>query len=172
MRIRLATADDIPALVSIERHAVTAAHWTDADYRAIFEQSTPRRIAMLIEFAGDVVPPEFPWQEEPQLLRGIQGFIVTRYFDGEWEIENIAVEPTARRRGLASRLLESFVEFASGDGGREVLLEVRESNIAARKLYERHGFSESGRRKSYYTNPLEDAVLLRRALGRSTYESS
>jgi ribosomal-protein-alanine N-acetyltransferase len=95
---------------------------------------------------------------------GVQGFIAGRALDEEWEIENIAVAGPARRRGLGTRLLGEFLDRARSRGGQAVFLEVRESNQAARRLYEKWAFVESGRRKRYYREPEEDAIVFRLGL--------
>ena len=82
----------------------------------------------------------------------------------EWELENIVVAPAARRKGLGKRLLEALLAAARETNSRSVFLEVRASNAAARSLYEKAGFEPTGRRKSYYTNSAEDAVLYRLTL--------
>ena len=156
--------------MSIERRRDAAAHWTERDYHSIFDQLVPHRIALVIECTH--VVPDFDLRQQLQKLRGICGFIVTRYFDGEWEIENIAVERAARRRGIATGLMRHFMEMARNRERSTISLEVRESNIAARKLYEKWGFVEAGRRKFYYSNPIEDAVLLHCEIGGFTHENS
>jgi ribosomal-protein-alanine N-acetyltransferase len=89
----------------------------------------------------------------------IQGFIVGRALDKEWEIENVVVSETVRRRGFGSRLLQEFLALARSRGAEKVFLEVRDSNLAARRLYENFAFSETGRRPSYYREPQEDAIV-------------
>ena len=79
----------------------------------------------------------------------------------EWEIENIAVADSARRRGLGTRLLGEILDLARASGAAAVFLEVRESNRAARALYEKWAFLESGSRCGYYADPQEDAILYR-----------
>lgn len=83
----------------------------------------------------------------------------------EGYIDNVAVRPACRRSGIADRLLDVFCRF-----GQEHLafltLEVRPSNQAAVALYQKHGFSEAGRRKDYYSDPKEDALLLTREFAR------
>jgi [ribosomal protein S18]-alanine N-acetyltransferase len=74
------------------------------------------------------------------------------------------VAPSARRIGVGKRLLERLLDGARETHSTSVFLEVRESNVAARTLYEKLGFRETGRRKSYYASPLEDAVLYSLAL--------
>ena len=91
----------------------------------------------------------------------VVGFIVGHQADDEWEIENIAVTGAARRHGLGSRLVGELLDLARSRGGKSVFLEVRESNRAARSLYEKWAFIEVGRRKMYYQNPAEDALLLK-----------
>jgi [ribosomal protein S18]-alanine N-acetyltransferase len=97
--------------------------------------------------------------EEAQL----QGFIIARTVGVEWEIENIAIAAKARRCGLGTRLLGELLDLARARGAEAVFLEVRESNRAARALYEKWSFREDGRRKKYYKDPEEDAILYRLA---------
>ncbi len=87
------------------------------------------------------------------------GFLVARHVSGEWELENIVVAPEFRGRGLGSQLLRALVARVREVESRAVFLEVRESNAAARKLYQKAGFREAGRRRRYYADPAEDAVL-------------
>ncbi len=148
MKVRPATAADLPAMQAIEKHAATAAHWTSADYQKIFdapELSTDwRRIALVLEEDG-----------------AVKGFLIAQTGGGEWEIENVAIQPDARRRGLGTRLVGEFLDLARQQRATAVFLEVRESNHAARALYEKWAFVESGRRPKYYRGPDEDAVLYR-----------
>ncbi len=82
------------------------------------------------------------------------GFIATRTTAGEAEILNIVVDPAWRRQGVASVLLQTIK-------AKEIFLEVRESNKAARQLYKKLGFTEYGHRREYYEDPREDAVLMK-----------
>lgn len=143
MTIRPAMPADIPRLLALERHAATAAHWTEADYQRIFTAGTPERLALVLEEAE------------------IVAFIVARGVGAEWEIESVAVAGTARRRGLGTRLLGELLKQVRARGAESVFLEVRESNQAARMLYEKWALVESGRRAGYYHDPKEDAVLYR-----------
>lgn len=116
-----------------------------------------------------------PWTEamlEEELYNDTASFIVAQRDDGEvlgyaglhvildeGYIDNVAVRPEYRRQGVADRLLDVFCRF--GQARLAFLtLEVRPSNTAAVALYEKHGFREAGRRKNYYENPTEDALLL------------
>ena len=68
---------------------------------------------------------------------------------------------------MATRLLGELTTRVQEAGGESIFLEVRESNRGARVLYEKSGFAETGRRKGYYTNPPEDAILCRRRMRQS-----
>lgn len=92
----------------------------------------------------------------------ILGYIAAWFVLGEGEIGNIAVAKADRAEGLGSRLLDSAISYSDGLGIRSLFLEVRESNIAALRLYASRNFVEIGRRKSYYRRPVEDALVLRR----------
>ena len=159
VHVRLARPSDQPRLVEIASHSVTAAQWNQAEYLKLFSIDEPNiqsqsdtqakaqsqsRTALVVEQDANVV-----------------GFIVGRQVEDEWEIENIAVTGTARRHGLGSRLVGELLNLVRSHGGKSVLLEVRESNGAARSLYEKWGFLEVGRRKMYYQNPPEDALVLK-----------
>jgi ribosomal-protein-alanine N-acetyltransferase len=78
-------------------------------------------------------------------------------------INNLAIRPDFRQRGLARLLLVKVLEEASGLGAASATLEVRRSNAAARRLYESAGFRLTGVRTSYYTKPIEDALILTRS---------
>lgn len=77
-------------------------------------------------------------------------------------INNLAVRPELRGRGLGRELLEGVIREAQRLGAGSLTLEVRESNVPAQRLYARAGFSPAGVRKSYYTSPVEDALILTR----------
>ena len=78
----------------------------------------------------------------------------------ELHINNVAVAPTSRRAGAATALLHEVLRAGSRLGARRATLEVRRSNEHARRLYERFGFSIAGVRRDYYTDPVEDALVL------------
>lgn len=96
---------------------------------------------------------------------GLVGYVVALVMADEGEIADVAVAPATRRRGVARRLLERVTQEMMEVGVRALYLEVRESNAAARGLYESLGFVQVGRRRGYYQHPQEDALLLRRDLG-------
>jgi ribosomal-protein-alanine acetyltransferase len=142
--VRLANPPDIPAMMALEKDADAAAHWPQGQYEQIFLRAEhPSRLVLVIEDAA------------------VRGFLVARQIDAEFEIENVAVATSARRRGLGTRLVGEFLAVASHQGAKAVFLEVRESNRAARALYEKCGFMEIGHRKRYYQSPEEAAALYR-----------
>lgn len=92
------------------------------------------------------------------------GLVAFRMVSDEAEILNLAVNSEQRRRGIGSRLLEIMVEACKSAGVKKIFLEVRESNSGARKFYSRMGFKEDGRRRQYYRQPVEDALVLLRTV--------
>jgi len=121
-----------------------AAQWSREQYEATLAGPTPARLVLVIDDGAS-----------------IQGFLIARAVDKEWEIENLAVAPAAQRRGFGTGLLSEFLDLARARGAEAVFLEVRESNLAARRIYEKCAFRESGRRKDYYRDPQEDAITYR-----------
>jgi ribosomal-protein-alanine N-acetyltransferase len=99
----------------------------------------------------------------------IVGYLVAREAAGTGEILNLAVDPPHRRCGIARALLEAGLTALRHRQADEVFLEVRVSNEAAQALYRGAGFLPVGRRRAYYRNPVEDALVLRRALDRGQY---
>jgi [ribosomal protein S18]-alanine N-acetyltransferase len=85
--------------------------------------------------------------------------VISRYVDA-WHVMNVAVEPDRRRQGIAVALFERLFEVTGADGRRGYTLEVRISNQAAIKLYERLGFQSRGVRRGYYTDNREDALIM------------
>ena len=143
-QIRLARPADAPGLVPIERRCFSDP-WSATAFEELFR--SPLGLGLVAERRGSV-----------------EGYIVARAVSGEAEILNLAVVPEARRGGLGGQLLVAGLAALGGIGAREVFLEVRERNLAARQLYLRHGFRPVGVRARYYRNPVEDAIVLRLAL--------
>jgi [ribosomal protein S18]-alanine N-acetyltransferase len=149
IRVRPAQSQDVPRLMEIASHSPTAARWNQEAYAKLFAPDTSPGLAGLVI------------EEDGHAMGFLVGRSVDAQGDNEWEIENVAVSGPARRRGLGSRLLGEFLRLVRERGGREIFLEVRESNRAARTLYEKWAFVEAGRRKAYYQNPQEDALILK-----------
>ena len=85
---------------------------------------------------------------------------VTSVLD-EGSVTNIATHPDFRRRGFGHAVLEALLAEADRRGLAEIFLEVRVSNVAACRLYEKHGFLAVGTRRSFYRFPTEDAVVMK-----------
>ncbi len=147
MQIRAATLEDVPALIAISGESVSAGHWTERQYQSALTTVHPRRVTLVLEEADSIV-----------------GFSVAAEVAGEWELENIAVSAAWQRHGLGHRLMGALLNQIGELGGEMIHLEVRESNAAARRLYEKWGFGEVGRRPGYYHNPSEDAILYKKIL--------
>jgi len=147
-------------MLELEGQSPSAAHWTEEQYRRMFqpESGGPARMALLIEQSvGDLT-------ENLDQKSRLVGFLIASQLGAEWELENIVVAEADRWSGIGSQLLHELIHRALERDGERICLEVRESNLNARNLYKKMGFYETGRRKSYYRNPLEDAILYRRDL--------
>ncbi len=113
-----------------------------------------------------------PWPEEAFRETGctqswvicaaedLLGYIMYHVVPDEAVIINFAIDPDHWRQGLGTRLLEHTLNIMQESGIREVYLDVRRSNLAALKLYGNYGFLPLGVRKNYYSEPLEDALVL------------
>lgn len=91
----------------------------------------------------------------------VLGYIFFTAILDEGGVDNIAVLPAARRQGIASALLEAFHGYGRAHGLTALFLEVRPSNEGAAALYRKLGYKEAGRRKNYYLNPKEDAIIMK-----------
>src|ERR1700687_1941371 len=136
--IRSAALNDVPAILAIEQQSPGAAHWTREQYNKLVGSG----VVLVAEEAGQLC-----------------GFVCARAVAGEWEIENVAVAVGFLRRGIANELMRALIQRAKNGVASAILLGVRESNLAARGLYEKHGFREVGCRRVYYRDPVEDAIL-------------
>lgn len=96
------------------------------------------------------------------------GFILGRAIMDEGEILNLAVAADQRRQGVARALLRQLLGRLADTGVKAVFLEVRESNLGARRFYEEADFEVVGRRSGYYRHPSEDAIVMRRRVGAAT----
>lgn len=138
--IREMYPDDIPEIVSIERLSFSTP-WSETSFRSeIYSRYSVTRVA---ELNGVIV-----------------GYICVKHVADECHLLDLAVHPDYRRRGIARALLDDVIQELRIEGCRFFYLEVRSSNYAARKLYEKFGFNMVGVRKGYYVNPAEDAVIM------------
>ena len=92
----------------------------------------------------------------------VAGYVGSQTVVGETDMMNVAVHPDYRRKGIAAELVNALTEELKAIGSHCLTLEVRASNEAAKKLYEKLGFSQIGRRPNYYRHPKEDALILRK----------
>jgi len=146
LRIRRMIDLDLDAVMAIERGTDSAPHWSDSDYLALIQSDSElsfKRHAMVAEVGGEVA-----------------GFAIVRLVAAEAELESIVVVPHWRGRGLGRSLLAESARQARELGAIRLDLEVRASNAAAIRLYRGAGFLETGRRRAYYRDPEEDAVLM------------
>jgi ribosomal-protein-alanine acetyltransferase len=161
VRVRSANRADIPAIVELNHQSPTAAQWSVQQYESLFAEVNLQLSQRVILVAEDVS------ETLPEITSGahrVHAFLVVLRVDKEWEVENIAVDEKSRRLGVGSRLLSDFIELARSKNANAIFLEVRQSNQAARALYKKFGFVDAGTRKSYYSNPSEDAVVYRLSL--------
>jgi ribosomal-protein-alanine N-acetyltransferase len=140
MQLRRAEASDLPALIELEQSVAEAPHWSPA----VWEQAlrSDLRAVFVAEAAGALI-----------------GFVVMAVVAAVAEVESIAVAAQARRCGVGRALLRSSIKWASEQAAEVVELEVRASSQAI-PLYLAVGFTGQGRRRAYYANPEEDAVLM------------
>lgn len=135
------TTEDLPAVAALEKTCFPADPWSEALFRDALDNPA---VAILLAEGED---------------GAVLGYAVLSVVLDEGNLDNIAVAPEHRRRGVADALLGALTGF-----GREhlslLMLEVRASNAPAIALYEKHGFTAVGRRKNYYDAPREDAVLM------------
>lgn len=145
-RIRALASGDIDGVMAIETVSFPSP-WTPA----MFREEIGR------EFSDVLVAVDEPGP-------GILGYAVCWTVAGESHLLNIAVRPDARCRGIGAALLEECIRRGAAAGARRMHLEVRPGNETALRLYGRHGFVFRGIRKGYYTDTMEDAVLLSREI--------
>jgi ribosomal-protein-alanine N-acetyltransferase len=142
--IRLMLTAETDAVANLFAATAEAAHWSAQD------------LAQL-ELAGARV-----WVDVEDGL--LAGAVALRDAVGEAEILNLAVGAEWRRRGIGRQLMIAALNDAQCHGVSRVFLEVRESSRGAQLLYSRLGFSQDGRRRNYYRDPQEDALLFSRPL--------
>lgn len=119
--------------------------------------SKPWTKQMLMEELDNLSASFIAAQAEDGSILGYAGLTVVL---DEGYINNVAVREEYRKQGIASALLDVFIRFAKAHQLAFLTLEVRASNSAAITLYHKHGFEEVGRRKNYYEDPKEDAILM------------
>ncbi len=139
LEIRRLTYADLPQIIAIERRAFPTP-WSLAMF--VLELSKPAGVCLTALHEGQML-----------------GFLICSRYDTVWHVMNVAVDPGRRREGIATAMLADLLRRIDGHGAR-FTLEVRESNGAAIALYERFGFRAAGRRRRYYQDNGEDAVVM------------
>jgi ribosomal-protein-alanine N-acetyltransferase len=143
--LRRGEPSDAAALAALERSA-SLHPWTEGQLRDELARPLPDGVLVL------------------HGLSGLLAYCAVRLVADELHVMNLAVDARARRRGLARFLLQKSLERGERAGAVRALLEVRAGNTAARALYAKAGFALLGKRKAYYVDPPEDALVLARAL--------
>jgi ribosomal-protein-alanine N-acetyltransferase len=137
--IRRLTYADLPQVIAIERRAFPAP-WSLAMF--VLELSKPAGICLAAVENNTLV-----------------GYLICSRYDTVWHVMNIAVDPKLQHRGIGSAMLTQLLAEVGDDGARYTL-EVRQSNAAAIRLYERFGYRAAGLRRRYYQDNGEDAVIM------------
>ena len=142
MEIRLMTADHVSQVAQLEKLCFRDP-WSENSVAS--ELNNPLSL-WLVAVEGEKVA----------------GYVGSQSVMGESDMMNVAVHPDFRRRGIAETLVNALVDELKAIESRCLTLEVRASNVPAISLYEKLGFAQIGRRKNYYRNPREDALIMRK----------
>ena len=137
--VRRLVYGDLPAVLAIERRSFQTP-WSLAMF--VLELSKPSGICLGIDDGRG----------------GLSGYLVCSRYADVWHLMNVAVAPERRRAGIATTLMRSLFHAAGPDA--RVTLEVRTSNAAAIRMYERFGFRPAGHRRRYYHDNGEDALIM------------
>ncbi|MGH7505710.1 MAG: ribosomal protein S18-alanine N-acetyltransferase [Longimicrobiales bacterium] len=146
--IRRMTSADLTAVMDIEFASYTMP-WGEATFRGLLRRTDAE--LLVAETEG-----------------GLVGYAACWFVVDQGELGNVAVAVTWRRRGVGARLVAAVLARAAERGVRELFLEVRPSNAGAQRLYQRFGFEVVGRRRNYYIEPAEDAIVMRRLIPHRT----
>lgn len=139
--IQLASVQDATTLWKIE-NASFSTPWSLESF--LLGMKNPTNHTIILKEDGNII-----------------GFAVYSVLFEDAELYDIAVDPAHRKKGIGDKLLQAVLRDCFERGAETIRLEVRESNLPARKLYEKHGFLyEKNVRKNYYQNPTEDALLM------------
>ena len=150
------TEHDLLEVVEIEEESGLS-RWGWAAYYAELQGSN--RDLMLVARA--------PESRAPRVSHRLAAYIVARVGANELHINNVAVRDRYRRQGVGLTLLRRILEEGKRRGVEAAFLELRAGNTAALSLYEKCGFSLTSRRKNYYSDPIEDALVMTIQLGRN-----
>ena len=150
MTLRTMSADDMPGVMALEEELFPEDAWTPAMFASEVAESPDRRLYLVAESGGDLI--------------GYAGILFTG--GPEADVLTLAVHPGHWGNGTGTALLQALLDEAVARRCVEVFLEVRADNPRARRLYERHGFTEIGVRRGYYQPAGVDAIVMRKDLDR------
>jgi ribosomal-protein-alanine N-acetyltransferase len=151
-RVRVAEVADVAGVVALERGIAEAPHWAEAEYAAIVRADNA---------GGAVRRGFFVAEAEGRLLGFVVGKVISSDAEGVAGLESVAVEASARRRGVSRALCAVVADWCREQGAAALELEVRAGSAGAIALYTGLGFVVVGRRPAYYLEPVEDALLMR-----------
>lgn len=155
-RIRRLTEADVPALLPLEESCFNGS-WSEKLLLEFVQKAEKDHQAYLDNGVYDpVCNGAFGLFEDETLI----GYVFAMMIVGEGEIQKIAIATEHRGRGCASILMEAFFDWLRLQKAEAATLEVRAGNAPAIGLYTKYGFLTEGRRKNYYQNPVEDALIL------------
>jgi ribosomal-protein-alanine N-acetyltransferase len=150
LKVRRACAADLAAILALERATVEAPHWPEAEYTA-----------MLIAEAGPACRCLIVAERDDGLIGFSAGKVVGTEPESFAELETVAVAEEARRSGIGRALCTSVIDWCRAQNAMSIELEVRASSTGAIGLYTSLGFVTVGRRAGYYSDPSDDALLMR-----------
>jgi ribosomal-protein-alanine N-acetyltransferase len=156
LNITRMTEHDLVDVVELEETCGLSRWGWEAYYAELKEE---KRSVMLVA--------RFQHGNEFSLDQKVEGFIAARLIADELHINNVAVREECRRLGIGGKLLGNALLEAGRMGAKTAFLEVRAGNVPAQALYARCGFRLAGRRPEYYTQPMEDALVMSLAMRRS-----
>ena len=144
LEIRTMRSADLPQVMLIELATFTMP-WSEATFRGLLRRRDSD--LLVADVKGEIA-----------------GYAVFWAVMDQGELGNVAVDESHRGKGIGTKLIEAVLNRAGDRGVREIFLEVRKSNVRAQDLYKTFGFSEVGRRKNYYLEPLEDALVMKKTI--------
>jgi ribosomal-protein-alanine N-acetyltransferase len=154
--LRQATDSDLDVILALERATKYAPHWPPTAYSVIVNgldaAYAPQRRLIVAEVGGSLLGFAVGLMQsapDPDIKVGTA------------ELESVVVADSARRAGIGRALCEAVFDWCRAQGATEMVLEVRASSVAANALYARLGFVQTGRRPRYYSDPEDDALVLR-----------
>jgi ribosomal-protein-alanine N-acetyltransferase len=144
-------------MLELDREIPTSANWSLEHYESLFRTAAPELSRYFVLVVED--PPESRRLTKSAPTSPIIAYLAAHCVGDEWGLQYIVVAKKSQHRGVGAYLMKEFISYVREAGGSRIFLEVRESNQSARRLYNTIGFEETGLRKSYYSNPPEDAIL-------------